>query len=338
MRSRRKGRCTLTERFIDFRIVKQRISIEQVLGHYGIRLRRLNQKSLRGFCPLPTHSSEKSRESFGVAVDKNVWACQSASCASARQGKKGGNILDFVAIMESCSIRDAAQRLEEWFLCSSVPPDAAGCDETKTMVAERGEGIDETTGNKPLTFALSGINSSHSYLQDRGITEETAKHFGVGFFPGRGSMNGRVVIPIANERGELVAYAGRAIDGSEPKYRFPSGFKKSDVLFNLHRVLEDESTRSVIVVEGVFDTMKIVQAGFRNVVALMGTALSDAQERLLDPFREIVLMLDGDQAGETASAGLIPRLARSHFVRMVAVASQPDQLSSEEIQTLLARL
>jgi DNA primase len=151
-------------------------------------------------------------------------------------------------------------------------------------------------------------------------------------------MSGRVVIPISNERGELVAYAGRAIDGSEPKYKLPSGFKKSEVLFNLHRVREDESTRSVIVVGGFFDTMKIVQAGFRNVVALMGIALSDAQERLLCPFREIVLMLDGDQAGETASTSLVTRLARSHFVRWVAVTGQPDQLSSEEIQAILGTI
>jgi DNA primase len=328
----------LTERFVDFRIVKQRVSIEQVLGHYGIRLRRSNQKSLRGLCPLPTHSSEKSRESFGVAVDKNVWACQSASCASARQGKKGGNVLDFVAIMESCSVRDAALKLDDLFLSSSAPPAPIEYQETKKLVAEKSEGDGETTENKPLTFSLHGIDATHPYLENRGIAQDTAKHFGVGFFPGRGSMNGRVVIPISNERGELVAYAGRTIDGSEPKYKLPAGFKKSEVLFNLHRVREDESTRSIIIVEGFFDTMKIVQAGFRNVVAIMGTALSDAQERLLDPFREIVLMLDGDQAGETAGAALVTRLARSHFVRLVALTGQPDQMSSEEIQAILSKI
>lgn len=328
----------MTDKFIDFRIVKQRISIEQVLGHYGVRLRRSNQKSLRGFCPLPTHTSEKSRESFGVATDKNAWACQSTSCASARQGKKGGNILDFVAIMENCSIRDAAMKLDDWFLSSSPPSSPTECQETKKLVAEKSEGAGEATGNRPLTFSLNGIDATHPYVEDRGISEETAKDFGVGFFPGRGSMSGRVVIPISNERGELVAYAGRAIDESEPKYKLPAGFRKSEVLYNLHRVLEDESTRTVIVVEGFFDTIKIAQAGFRNVVALMGTALSDAQEALLSPFREVVLMLDGDQAGQTAAAGLVTRLARSRFVRLVDLAGQPDQLSSEEIQAILSKL
>src|SRR5205823_6381798 len=148
----------------------------------------------------------------------------------------------------------------------------------------------------------------------------TAEYFGAGFFPGRGTMSGRVVIPISNERGELVAYAGRAIDDTEPKYKLPTGFKKSEVLFNLHRVRQDENARSVIIVEGFFDVMKVAQAGFPNVVGLMGTALSLAQETLLESFREIVVMLDGDPAGETAAAGLVSTLAHSHFVRMMSLA------------------
>jgi DNA primase len=59
------------------------------------------------------------------------------------------------------------------------------------------------------------LNAKHPYLRSRGIKEETAREFGVGFFSGKGSMSGRVVIPISNERGELVAYAGRSIDNTE---------------------------------------------------------------------------------------------------------------------------
>lgn len=324
----------MTETFVDFRIVKQRVSIDQVLQHYGVRLRRTNHKSLRGFCPLPTHSSEKRRESFGADVERNIWACQSTSCSSARQGKKGGNILDFVALMESCSIRDAAVKLQEWFLNPASPHTHPRQTEMVVTTPQAKEG--ETTENRPLSFALRGIDPTHSYLTTRGITQDTAKLFGVGFFPGRGSMVGRVVIPISTERGELVAYAGRAIDDSEPKYKFPSGFKKSEVLWNLDRVCQDKSVRSVIIVEGFFDTMKVTQAGFRNVVALMGLSLSDAQMQLLRPFREIVLMLDGDQPGQTAAFDLLARLARSHFVRVVTLTGQPDQMSSEELQAVLA--
>src|ERR1019366_6496631 len=95
---------------------------------------------------------------------------------------------------------------------------------------------------------------NHAYLSERGLTEDIAQTFGVGFFAGRGSMHDRIVIPIHNSEGELVAYAGRSIDGSEPRYKFPAGFHKSLELFNLHRV---KGEVSVVLVEGFFDCMKV---------------------------------------------------------------------------------
>ncbi len=87
--------------------------------------------------------------------------------------------------------------------------------------------------------STSAGSAWNPYLKKRGIEQETAEYFGAGFFSGKGSMSGRVVIPIENERGELVAYVGRSIDGSEPKYKLPAGFKKGQVLFNLGRARDD---------------------------------------------------------------------------------------------------
>jgi DNA primase len=93
-------------------------------------------------------------------------------------------------------------------------------------------------------------------------------------------MHGRIVIPIHNEQGELVAYAGRAIDGSEPRYKLPAGFHKSHELFNLHRAIGESGGQSqVVVVEGFFDCMKVSAAGLA-CVALMGSSLSAQQEAL----------------------------------------------------------
>ena len=83
------------------------------------------------------------------------------------------------------------------------------------------------------------MDSSHAYLAGRGIARETAEHFGVGLFSGKGSMSGRVVIPIHNQAGELVAYAGRSIDGTEPRLRVGSYIRveralPSDVLTSKH--------------------------------------------------------------------------------------------------------
>ncbi len=120
--------------------------------------------------------------------------------------------------------------------------------------------------NQPLGFELQGVDCSHEYFRCRGIKLETAKYFGVGYFSGRGSMSERIVIPIHNEKGELIAYSGRATDDEQdPKYKLPKGFNKSLELFNFHRVIE-QGSRFVILVEGYFGTMKIHQAGFPHVV------------------------------------------------------------------------
>src|ERR1022692_2322729 len=107
--------------WVDFNDVKRTVSLQMVIDRYGLSLRRVAPGSLRGKCPLPTHGSEKSKESFTATLTKGVgggWACQSRSCIEARGGRRGGNVLDLVAAMEGCSIRDAAVKLQQWF---SVP-------------------------------------------------------------------------------------------------------------------------------------------------------------------------------------------------------------------------
>jgi len=303
-----------------------------VLDHYNVRLRRVNQNSLRGLCPLPTHTSEKSKESFGVQVAKKIWSCQSSSCASARAGKRGGNILDFVAVMESCSVRDAAIKLSQWFSITS--DGAAASEKTKLVAPEKEESRGESKENKPLTFTLKDVDSTHEYLRQRGIDESIARTFAVGFFPGRGTMSGRIVIPIHNKNGELIAYAGRAIDGSEPKYKFPAGFRKSIELFNLHRIV---SRTVVAVVEGFFDCMKIAQAGF-PCVALMGSSLSVEQEKLIaENFTSVLLLFDGDEAGRKGTDECLLRLGKKLPVMAVMLpdGKQPDGMSSEELKLAL---
>ncbi len=329
--------------WIDFKSIKAAISMEMVLDHYGVQLRRVNPHYLRGPCPLPTHGSAASKQSFGVDTVKNVWSCQSKSCVAA-SGRRGGNVLDFVAAAESCTIREAAEKLQTWFGVGvqtkeeTHPPAKVAPTKPQASVAESEEGSGE---NKRLGFTLKGVDIEHPYLASRGISKETAAYFGVGLFGGRGSMHGRAVIPIHNEKGELLAYAGRAVDGTEPKYKFPTGFRKSQVLFNLHRVLALPESRKVILVEGFFDAMKVHQAGYASVVALMGSSLSDKQaELLVTHCKALVLFLDGDGAGEDATARIAARLVRSMYVKIVVTPSgrQPDQLSADEIRLLVGSL
>jgi DNA primase len=94
------------------------------------------------------------------------------------------------------------------------------------------------------------------------------------------------------------------------------------------------------VVEGFFDALRVHQSGYPNVVALLGASLSGAQEKLLlERFRELVLMLDGDEAGRRAHRQLAGRLRGKVSLSLAEAPSgrQPDQLSSEEIDRILCR-
>src|SRR5947209_68500 len=215
----------MTENWVDYKEVKSAVSMEMVLDRYGVAVRRVNKAYLRGRCPLPMNTSDGSKESFGVQAEKNAWACQSQSCVKARGGRKGGNVLDFVAVMESCTVRDAALKLQGWFMGEGAKNQNGAAATPPELVAEKSKPVGESDAagggvlvNKPLACTLRDVDASHPYLAERGITRETAERFGVGFFPGKGSMAGRIVIPIHNAEGELVAYAGRALDGAEPRY------------------------------------------------------------------------------------------------------------------------
>ena len=290
---------------------------------------------------LCRRTDQGGNESFTATLTKGVggaWACQSRTCIKER-GRIGGNVLDFVAAMEQCSVRDAAIKLQLWFLVPAAgesrgpvgkephAESSAGKEPEGQHTPEKNDGVGESESNKPLTFTLQKyrLQSSVSYREE---SRKKLQNVLESDFSGKGSMHDRIVIPIHNRR--LIAYrAGRSIDGSEPRYKFPAGFHKSLELFNLHHVRGEPS---IVLVEGFFDCMKITQAGF-PCVALMGSTMSSAQENLLADFSHVVVMLDGDEAGSrrrnncgsTAACGL-----QNGSVELPD-GVQPDQLSADEL-------
>jgi DNA primase len=301
---------------VDFATIKRSVPLASVFAHYQVRLRRSGRDQYRGPCPI--HRGDGA-EAFHANLRRNLFHC--FSCGA------GGSVLDFVAAIERCSLREAALRLP---LQSLLPAGAPPAGSKQLVTKRRG-------APAALGFTLRGIDSTHAYLPARGIDKRTAEEFGVGVYFGAGIFSGRLVIPIHNQHGELIAYCGRAVDGSEPRYRFPPGFAKSEILFNFHRAAAAEK-RAVIVVEGFFDCLKLHQAGVRSVVALMGSALYPSQERLLrERFPQVILMLDGDAAGRHATAEITPRLRSHCTVEVIPLApnTQPDQMTSEELWRLL---
>lgn len=301
--------------WIDFAAIKQSVGLATVLRRYQVPLRRSGRDQYRGLCPI--HRGQ-GRDAFHANLSRNLFHC--FSCGA------GGSVLDFVAAMEGCSLRQAACKLAGEMTTAGP---AAPANQPQATVTRKRNSV------SPLRFTLRGVDSAHPYLAARGIERATVLEFGIGFYRGPGILSGRLIIPIHNAAGELVAYSGRALDGTEPRYRFPSGFAKSEILFNLHRALAHPER--VVVVEGFFDCFKLHQAGLA-AVALMGAALSDGQMRALLPcFRSVILMLDGDAPGRSATTA-ISALLRSHIpVRAIRLPDsvQPDQLSSTEIRNIL---
>ena len=316
--------------WVDFRLVKQRVSMQMVLNHYHINGLRKTGDELRGACPI--HKGEGTR-TFQVNVNKNAFQC--FSC------KAHGNVLDFVASLESCTVREAALKLQSWFLAgeSGSYPERA----SQKMEDTTGEGKPAEDINPPLTFQLR-VDAEHEYGVSRGVRRETLQYFAAGLCLSKGTFSGRFVIPLHNEQGELVGYAGRSIDNREPKYLFPSaenGFYKRYLLFNLHRLIADPSRSDVVVVvEGFFGCFKVTEAGYRSV-SLLGSSLTAEQEELIvRHFKRAVLLFDGDGAGHAATDTGLQRLGRRMWVNAISLPDQvqPDQLSGDSIKQLLNRV
>lgn len=107
--------------YVDFKALKEVATVEAVAAHYGVELRQVNASHKRGKCPLPSHPAGDEKESFSVNVEKRVWICHSAPCAKSRKGKKGGDVIELVAAMEDCSLREAGVKLGAWFSVSGQP-------------------------------------------------------------------------------------------------------------------------------------------------------------------------------------------------------------------------
>lgn len=348
-------------KWVDFKAIKEKVGMKDILEHYelldGLKERKNNE--LVGFCPIHDTEAQYNKNSFCVNTKKNAWNC--FACG------EGGNVLDFVAQMEDVDIRKAGLLIQEWFdltpakklakkgkqksdSAAAKPEKMTAKSETPESEPEKAAPEKETPDseevpvNPTLTFELKDLDQNHPYLKERELEKETIKEFGIGFCK-RGLMKDRIAIPIHNENGELIAYAGRWAGDppeGEPKYKLPPKFQKHLCLYNFHRAKELAGERGLVLVEGFFDTMKLWQAGFKNVVALMGTSLSNEQEKLLigrlAPDGKLTLMLDPDEPGQKATREITDRLITKLYVKIIDLTDEdlePDELSEDQLRILL---
>lgn len=320
--------------WVNFAEIRAKVSIEAVLRDmYGLANLKPDGDKLVGPCPV--HNGDSPR-AFHADMKKNIWHCFSRC-------QRGGNVLDLVSLKDGISIREAGLKLQERFLGSGEPPPTRAGPEPAAPAtpAPKAKANGAVAERNPAIEIELKLRGDHPHLIDvRKLTAETTSHFGVGFCS-HGTLRGAIAIPIHDEAGALVAYAGRRLKHDEVetfgKYKFPKGFKKELVLYNLHRASGAGREKGLVLVEGFFAVMAMYQAGFDHVVASMGCELSDHQVELLAGFPEVVLLFDGDEAGCTATAAAREKLCGKTRVRTIQLRAdvKPDDLPARAIKWLV---
>jgi DNA primase len=304
--------------------VKRRIDLVEYIG----RVTRLQKsgRNFRGLCPFHTEKTP----SFYVFPDRGSWRCF-GSCG------EGGDLLSFVQKRENLEFRAALHQLAAEAGVEITPESAARRSRGEHLSAILSAAVDfyqrcfreprgdaartyifEKRGLKPdavETFRIGWAPDEwrllRDYLTGRGYDERDCVAAGLLVESEHGGQpydrfRGRVIIPIADERGQYVAMGGRGLQSEEPKYlNSPQTeiFDKGRTLFGLHLAAAAiRQARTVVVVEGYMDVIGPYQAGFQNVVATMGTSLTEDHVVLLKRFaRRVVLAMDPDAAGLAAA-------------------------------------
>ncbi|HUF53948.1 MAG TPA: DNA primase [Dehalococcoidia bacterium] len=315
--------------------VKSRLDIVEVVGQY-LSL----QKAGRTFkAPCPFHAEKTP--SFIVSPDRQSWHCFGA-CGT------GGDVISFVMRREGIEFPEALKMLAERAGVRLKERRPASPEQEKAR--ERLYAANEAAAAWFTKLLNDGAGrSAKAYVEKRGIDEATAQAFALGYAPDewqaaeeyltglgfsqrellsagllvsgeRGShdrFRGRLMFPVWDTRGRIVGFGARAMsDAATPKYLNTAQtplFDKGGILYAYDRAKDAiQQEGCAVVVEGYMDVIAAHQYGFRNVVAQMGTALTERQVRLLKRVSaEIVLGLDADQAGTQA-------MIRGHDVVMEA--------------------
>lgn len=331
--------------------IKYRNDIETAVSQY-VNLKRRG-KNLVGLCPF---HSEKT-PSFTVYPENGSFYCFGCGV--------GGDVFTFTGLIENLDYIESVKLLAERSGIS-LPQD--GYDDSMQRLKKKIYDINRDTARFFHSFLMSpGGKWALDYLTGRGLTVKTIKHFGLGAAPdswdalihhlkekgytesdmlaanviGKSNRGGfydrfrkRVMFPIINIRGNIVAFSGRAMPGEDKqggKYVNTADtpvYKKSENLFGINFAKSVCSER-VILVEGNMDVISLHQAGFENTVAPLGTAFTTEQANLLSRYtKEIVLMLDADAAGQKAvrrASGLLENTGLSVRVVVIPDGKDPDE-------------
>ncbi|RHJ94917.1 DNA primase [Parabacteroides bouchesdurhonensis] len=306
------------------------IQIEDVISRY-LPLSKAGSggKTLTGLCPF----HDDHHPSLHVNTRDGYYKC--FACGA------GGDAFKFVQEMEKCSFTEALKKLAGWYGltddCSvpviRIPKPRASVQKTVAMPVASVDRIQYLLrDNRMIQDCLAGYTHPNPLLAD------TYRSFGIGTAPDSlpqsfRFLQGRLVFPVHNERGELVAFSGRyqgdaKKDGVAKYVNSPETavYHKRETLYGLYQS-EEAITRHgfAYITEGYKDVLAMHAAGFTNTVALCGTAFTDEQALLLGKYtKQAVVMLDGDAAGRSASDKTALKL-KEHGFTVGQVFLHPEQ-------------
>lgn len=337
--------------------------IEAVLKHHDIALvigkyvhLSKHGRNLKGLCPF---HSEKS-PSFNVNPERQIYKCFGCGV--------GGNVIRFIQEIEGYSFAEAVRHLADEanipYVWEQQTPEQAERQEEKEQIV-KGHEFAAKLYSYILRNSAEG-KPALEYLRARGFADSLIETFQIGFAPQRPDVlanylverqfpmplmekgalvaarssggyidkfRNRIMFPIRDARGNVIAFAGRTLGGEQPKYlNSPETalFRKSRLLYNFHTARADiKRTNQVVVFEGYADVIKAWSAGVHNGVATMGTALTEEHALLLRRSAErVVICYDGDDAGQSAafkSLGLLEKAGLDIKVAMLPNRLDPDE-------------
>jgi DNA primase len=296
-----------------------------------IKLKRTGQ-NYQGLCPFHIEKTP----SFNVNEKKGLYHCFGCGL--------GGDVINFIMRYHNVEFIEAIEILASKYGINIINRDERAQNykalydihenfaklANEILFCEDGREALEylnkrgVTSELIATFSLGYINENQDFSKILSQYDtKTIKESGI-FIIKNGSyisrFNGRIVIPIRNSIGKIIAFSGRSIHGEQPKYiNSPETiiFKKREILFNLDRA-KLESDKLLFLVEGYFDVVALEKYGFAPAVCTMGTSLSLEHVKILKRFfNEVILVYDGDNAGKKAAFRTLDIFLKGDFTPYV---------------------
>ncbi len=333
--------------------IKARLDILEVVSQ-RVPLQR-SGRSYKANCPF----HQERTPSFHVFPERQSWRCFGA-CAT------GGDAFSFVMRADNLDFGEALRQLAQQ---TGVTLPERGTSRPRQDTAYEINERAKSFFQRRLASAQG--TETREYLDRRGVDRQAIENFEIGLSPADGEslrnhltregysaeqlagagvvrtgddgfhhdlFRGRLMFPIRDATGQLVGFGGRSLDGSEPKYlNSPQGdvFDKSRLLYALDRAKEEIRKDGAVIVEGYVDAIAAHQAGFKNVVASMGTALTEHQVGTLRRLTGQVLMaLDQDAAGQQATLRSLESSWRIYQNRVAGRSQGTTLLQRQELPEL----